>query len=339
MPRWIRIVGFGLGALALAVGATLFSWTQTPYGTMDLIPAIVIRTMPSGPMEFTAERRKNANAWTASMIGGDPPATVEVRELSFEAPESTERARIYIPQHEGPEGPLGVIVWIHGGGYWMGDELEHWDALCGGLAERGGVIVASIGYRLAPEHPFPAAVEDSWAGLHWVAEHAAEWGGDPNRLAVMGGSAGGNLAAVMAQRARDEGGPKISLQILTVPTVNAGGEPTNSMKQFVAGFGLNGIEQMRDAYFRKPGDTKHLWASPLLASDFSGLPPAVIHTAQFDPLRDEGELYAKRLEEAGVAVELRRFDGAIHGFLGSNDAREESGQLVAAAVRRAIGSR
>ena len=191
----------------------------------------------------------------------------------------------------------------------MGERLEDWDRTCGTLAAEAGVIVASIGYRLAPEHPFPAAVEDTWAGLHWVAGNAAEWGGDPARLAVMGGSAGGNLAAVVAQRARDEGGPTLALQVLTVPTLNAGGEPTESMRLFGSGFGLNGMEQMRDAYFQDADDRLHPWASPLLVEDLSGLPPAVIHTAQFDPLRDEGERYAERLRQAGVAVELRRFDG------------------------------
>ncbi len=200
------------------------------------------------------------------------------------------------------------------------------------------MIVVSIGYRLAPEHPFPAAVEDTWAGLLWAHDRAPAWGGDPSRMAVMGGSAGGNLAAVLAQRARDAGGPPLAMQVLTVPTLNAGGEPTESMRLFDEGYGLNGISEMRAAYLAG-ADPRHPWATPLLADRFDGLPPTVIHTAQFDPLRDEGELYAAKLREAGVEVELQRFDGAIHGFLGSADARARSQELSAAAIRRAIGAR
>jgi acetyl esterase len=242
---------------------------------------------------------------------------------------------VYIPDGE---APLGVVAWVHGGGFWMGDELGTWDGPCGRLAASAGVIVASLGYRLAPEHPYPAAVEDSWAGLHWVVAHAAEWGGAPERLAVAGGSAGGNLAAVLAQRARDEGGPALKLQMLTVPALNAGGEPTESMRSFSTGYGLDGIDQMRSAYHPTPAAMRHPWASPLLAARFDGLAPAVIHTAQFDPLRDEGELYAERLEAAGVPVEMRRFDGAIHGFLGSSASMAKAEELMAAAARRALAS-
>jgi acetyl esterase len=230
-----------------------------------------------------------------------------------------------------------VVAWVHGGGFWMGDELDTWDGPCGRLAASAGVVVASLGYRLAPEHPYPAAVEDTWAGLRWVVAHASEWGAVPERLAVAGGSAGGNLAAVLAQRARDEGGPELKLQALTVPALNAGGEPTVSMRQFSDGFGLDGIGQMRRAYYPNPDDARDPWASPLLAARYDGLPPTVIHTAQFDPLRDEGEQYAARLEAAGVPVELKRFDGTIHGFLGSPATMAEAERLVAAAVRSAIG--
>jgi acetyl esterase len=334
--RILPIILLIVSLLAVSLLVYLFQITHTPYGRMDLIPALVIRMMPAGPMEFTPERRRNANEWTASMLATDVPDSIEIRELRFEGPASTERARVYIP--EGP-GPFGIVIWIHGGGFWMGEPLEDWDGQCAPLAADAEVIVVSIGYRLAPEHPFPAAVEDSWAGLLWAVEHAEDWGGDPSRIAVMGGSAGANLAAVVAQRALDENGPSIALQVLTVPTLNAGGEPTESFKQFSSGYGLDGMNAMRAAYFQKPGDKRHPWASPLLREDLQGLPPAVIHTAQFDPLRDEGEQYAERLRAAGVATELRRFDGAIHGFLGSSDAQAESDRAIANAVRKQIGPR
>ena len=334
----VRPIHIVLILILLAVlGAIAWVWsiTSTPFGRMDLIPAVVIKTMPSDEMQLTPERRQRANDWTARLISGDVPDSVEIRDLSFDAPKTRERLRLYVPE---ADPPLGVVVWIHGGGFWMGERLEDWDAQCAPLAAEAGVIVASVGYRLAPEHPFPAAVEDTWAGLLHVTRNAEAWGGDPNRIVVMGGSAGGNLAAVMAQRAVDEGGPKIALQVLTVPTLNAGGEPTASMIQFAEGYGLNGIDVMRGAYFSREGDVLHRWATPLLRENLEGLPPAVIHTAQFDPLRDEGERYAERLERAGVPVELRRFDGAIHGFLGSRGARAESARQIANAIRRAIGS-
>ena len=337
MGRWFRIVLAGVAALGIGASGLLWSWTRTPHGPMDLGAAIVIRTMPGGPLEMTPERRADANAWVGRFFPA-PPTSVEISDAEFPAPGGPQPARVYRPASARDGGdPVGVVVWIHGGGYWMGDELAMWDGPCASLAEKADAVVVSIGYRLAPEHPFPAAVEDSWAGFLWTHANAASWGGDPERLAVMGGSAGGNLAAVVALRARDEQGPRIARQVLTVPTLNAGGEPTESMRAFAAGFGLNGLDQMRAAYFREPGDVLHRWATPLLVEDLSGLAPAVIHTAQFDPLRDEGEAYAERLRAAGVPVEVHRFEGAIHGFLGSSAAREESERRTVAALRRALG--
>ncbi len=325
-----------LGALVVAVlatGITLWRWTHTPYGRMDLGPSILIRLMRAGTMKLTPEGRADANQWTAGLMG-DAPSGLTILDLEFSGPAGKLPARVYIPEHH---APMGVVAWIHGGGFWMGDELETWDGPCGRLAASAGVVVASLGYRLAPEHPYPAAVDDTWAGLRWVVAHAREWGAVPERLAVSGGSAGGNLAAVLAQRARDEGGPELKLQALTVPALNAGGEPTVSMRRFSDGFGLDGIDQMHQAYFQDPAAIRHPWASPLLAARFDGLAPAVIHTAQFDPLRDEGEQYAARLEAAGVPVELKRFDGSIHGFLGSTATMAEAERLMAEAVRSAIG--
>lgn len=330
-----KVLGIAAGValgLVLAAGGLLWSWTRTPHGRMDLGAALVVRAMGSQRIEFSPEARARANAWTARFIG-EPPEGVAIEDSSFEGPAGPLPARLYRPSSG---APIGLVVWIHGGGFWMGDELSMWDGTCGRLAEDAGVLVASIGYRLAPEHPFPAAVEDSWAGLGWAAGQAPAWGIDPGRIAVMGGSAGGNLAAVTALRARDEGGPPLALQVLVVPTLNAGGAPTESMRAFSRGYGLDGIDAMRSAYFGSPEATRQPWATPLLAERLDGLPPALIHTAQFDPLRDEGERYAARLRAAGVPVELHRFDGTIHGFLGSPDATAESERRVAAALRQAF---
>jgi len=333
-----RILGWLAVALAavVAVGAiTLYRWTHTPFGRMDLGPAILAHAMGLRPAgAFTPEARVEANAYVARFMG-EPPADVEIRALEFPGPAGPLPLRVYLPR--GVQ-PAGVVAWIHGGGFWMGDDLPLWDGTCGRLAAGAGVVVASIGYRLAPEDPFPAAVEDSWAGLRFVAEHAAEWGAPADRLAVAGGSAGGNLAAVMAQRARDEGGPRLALQALTVPAVNAGGPDTQSMRDFSKGYGLDGIPQMIAAYLPHPGDAQQVWASPTLAARFDDLAPALIHTAQFDPLRDEGEEYAEKLRAAGVPVELERFDGAIHGFLGSPDTMARAEEKVIEAVRRAFAA-
>lgn len=328
----LKKIAIGIFVLLFVSAFVLWRWTHTPYGRMDLGPAVLSHLMGLRQVEFTPAARIEANAYVARFMG-EPVAGVVIRDLEFAGPAGPQPLRVYVPRNG---TPTGVVAWIHGGGFWMGDDLPLWDGTCGRLAEGAGVVVASIGYRLAPEHPFPAAVEDSWAGLRFVAEHATEWGAPPDRLAVAGGSAGGNLAAVMAQRARDEGGPWLLLQALTVPAVNAGGPDTESMRQFSKGYGLDGIPKMIEAYLPKPGDAQNVWASPILASHFDGLAPALIHTAQFDPLRDEGELYAEKIREAGVPVELERFDGAIHGFLGSPETMARAEQKVVDAVRRAF---
>jgi acetyl esterase len=330
-----RAIGFGFLAFLLGGGLLLWRWTHTPHGRMDLGAALVIRSMPGGNAEFTPEARRTANGWIARFIGETDPS-VAIADLGFPGPAGEQPLRVYTPPGD---GPFPVVAWIHGGGFWMGDELAIWDGTCSRLAQQAGAVVASIGYRLAPEHPFPAAVEDSFAGLRFVAAHAADWRGDASRLAVMGGSAGGNLAAVMALRARDEGGPKLAYQVLVVPAVTADDGATESRRIFASGYGLDGAAQMVAAYVPNPADRMRPWVSPLLAERFDGLPPALILTAQFDPLRDEGELYAEKLRSAGVPVTVQRYDGAIHGFLGSPDDAAASEALAVEKLREAFASR
>ncbi len=332
MRRLLLIASIAVAALALATVALLFHWTRTPHGRLDLGAALVVHAQPGGRAEFTPDARRTANAWTKRFMGEADPA-VATRSLVFAGPAGELPLRIYTPPGD---DPFPVVAWIHGGGFWMGDELEMWDGTCSRLALASGAIVASIGYRVAPEDPFPAAVEDSFAGLRFVADHAGEWGGDASRLAVMGGSAGGNLAAVMAQLARDEGGPALLYQVLIVPTVVAEGDAMESRRLFAKGYGLDGVDRMIAAYLPEAADRRDPRASPLLAERFDGLPPALVATAEFDPLRDEGERYAERLSAAGVEVTLRRFDGTIHGFLGSSDDLAASEALVAGALREAF---
>ena len=333
MQRVAAIVGGAVLVLLAAVAGLLWSWTRTPHGPMDVGAAVLLRAMPSGAMELTPEARAEANRWVKQLIDGNVDPAVAVREIEFPGPAGPLPLRLYVPP--GP-GPFPLVVWIHGGGFWMGEDLAIWDGSCSRLAAATGALVASVGYRLAPEHPYPAAIDDSYAGLLYVAEHAPEWNGDPTRIAVVGASAGGNLSAAMAQRARDTDGPRLAYQVLIVPALNAGGEPTESMRAFQRGFGLDGIDQMHAAYFPEPARAREPWASPLLAADVSGLPPALLVTAQFDPLRDEGEAYAERLRAAGVPTTLRRYDGAIHGFLGSPTTQRASEELTAATLRLAL---
>ncbi len=219
-------------------------------------------------------------------------------------------ARIYRPE---ADGELATIVFFHGGGFVIGD-LDTHDNQCRALCREAGAVVLSVAYRLAPEHPFPAAPEDCFAATRWAAEHVDRLGGDAGRIAVAGDSAGGNLAAVVALMARDARGPALAAQLLIYPGTDfAGGYPSET--ENAEGFFLTreDMEWFRDQYLAgaDPSDPR---LSPLAAPDLSGLPPAVVTTAEFDPLRDQGDAYARALEEAGVPVVKRAYAGLIHGF-------------------------
>ena len=214
---------------------------------------------------------------------------------------------------------LPVVVFYHGGGFALGD-LETHDPVARAHAVGAEAIVVSVDYRLAPEHPFPAGVDDCWAALQWIAEHAAELGGDPNRIAVAGDSAGGNLAAVMAQLARDNGGPKLAFQLLWYPTTAA----NLSLPSFTENADAPILDRdVIDAFLTWyiPGvDISDPTALPVTmapanAADFSGLAPAYIGTAEHDPLRDEGAHYAELLNAAGVPAELSNESTMVHGYV------------------------
>jgi acetyl esterase len=222
--------------------------------------------------------------------------------------------RVYRPAAGGADGAApGVVAYFHGGGWCLGT-IDSFDTVCRALANASGALVASVGYRLAPEHPFPAAVEDARTVVRWLGEHAAELGGDPGRLAVAGDSAGGNLAAVTARRLRDDGGPPLRLQALVYPACDAGLN-TPSYRETGDGYGLTAASMRRWWELYLDGaDGLQPDCSPLRAADLAGLPPAFVLTVDRDVLRDEGEAYAAALERAGVPVTHRRYDGAVHGF-------------------------
>ena len=217
-----------------------------------------------------------------------------------------------------PEGkaPFPVLVYFHGGGWTVG-EIASWDSFCRSLCNASGCVTVSVDYRLAPEHKFPAGPEDCYAATDWVAKNAASLGGDPARVAVGGDSAGGNLAAAVSLMARDRGGPKIGFQLLIYPATDAGLD-TPSQKQFQDdGYILSKQDMVWfwDHYLNGDKDKTNPYACPAEASSLRGLPPALVVTAGFDPLRDEGETYAARLQEAGVKAECIRYEGVTHGFV------------------------
>jgi acetyl esterase len=245
--------------------------------------------------------------------GGDPQPVAHVEDRNVPGPHGDVPVRVYRPSDD---PALPVFVWFHGGGWTIGSVDVH-DSLTRVLANMAGSVVVSVDYRLAPEHPFPAPLDDCWAALRWTAEHAAELGGDPDRLVVGGDSAGGNLAAVCALLARDAGAPRLALQVLVYPVTDHG-FATATYRENGRGYMLEET-QMRwfyDCYTRGGADPADWRISPLRAPSLAGVAPAFVATAEYDPLRDEGTAYARALEAAGVPVTLRNYDGMIHGFFG-----------------------
>jgi acetyl esterase/lipase len=237
-----------------------------------------------------------------------------IRDLEIPGPECSLPARLYLPKQNPARS---VFVLFHGGGFVIGD-LDTADNMARFICRRAECAVLSIDYRLAPEHCFPAAPQDCYAAVVWAVEHAAELGADPRRVLVGGDSAGGTLSAVVTQMARKQGGPQLKGQVLFYPSTNSATLDTTSFKEFgekSLGLPTRDVKWFLDQYTPDPGDRLDPLVSPLLEKDLRGLPPALVVTAEFDVLRDEGEAYARRLEQAGVPVKLLRCNGMIHGFL------------------------
>ena len=247
-----------------------------------------------------------------TQLGGTPEPVQSIENLRIPGPNGEIPIRIYTPA---TAAPRPALVFYHGGG-WVISDLDSYESQCCAIARRAGAVVVSVDYRLAPEHKFPAAVTDSYAATVWVAANAQRLGIDPYRISVGGDSAGGNLAAVVSLKSRDENGPAIALQIMVYPVTNLSSFDTGSYQEFAEGYQLSRslMAWFRDLYLSSAEDRVNPHASPLLARDLSGLPPALVLTAECDPLRDEGEAYAQRLEDAGVPVILTRYAGMIHPF-------------------------
>jgi acetyl esterase len=281
--------------------------------------------------EVTPAQARQMNLRSKELFGSDGPA-LSCQAINFPGPAGNILGRLYRPG----EGTLPIIVYYHGGG-WVVGSLDTHDGLCRHLASRSGAAVFSVDYRLAPEHVFPAAVDDAYAALEWTAENAGALGLDPDAIIVAGDSAGGNLAAVVALMARESAGPPIALQALLYPgtDMHMRGESHRLFTEHL--LTPEAMRWFREHYLSRESDRDDWRASPLCAERFDALPPAYVMTAGFDPLRDEGKAYADRLEAAGVPVTYRCFEGQIHGFLTLDKVIAQALEAVddvAAAIKR-----
>ncbi|MFI6691180.1 alpha/beta hydrolase [Streptomyces sp. NPDC050433] len=277
---------------------------------LDEATTALLKAMAAGgakPLHEQIPHEVRAATAAQGALFGPGPAVHDVRDHAVAVDAGTVTVRAYTPAD-----PVAVIVYFHGGGWALGT-LDEFDALARTLADRTGAEVLSVGYRLAPEHRYPTAPRDAWAALRWADARITERG-TPLPLVVAGDSSGGNLAAVVTQRARSEGGPRIAAQVLAYPPTDC--DLDNASYTDPA----NQLTLTRDTmawfwnHYADPEQRTNPDASPLRAADLSGLPPAVVLTAEYDPLRDEGEAYAEKLRAAGVPVAHRRFTGQVHGF-------------------------
>ena len=307
--------------------------------TRDMIALIEADPFLDPETMTPAEMREAFDRFYARL--GFPELEIDrAEDIRIPGPGGSLAARSYYPAGAS-EGLKPVLVFFHGGGMMMGS-LNAYDGLCRRLAHRSGCIVVSATYRLAPEHKFPAAVEDALATVRWVHDHATRLGADASRLAVGGESGGGNLAAVVAQQLRGAGDPRIVFQLLINPAVGTSRQ-SNSMKRYARGFFFEpeALDWFYSQYLNEPGERTDVRASPALATDLSDLAPAFIAIAGCDILRDDIEDYARRLEGAGVPVEARVYERTIHGFtvMGAKiDAGVRAIDDCGSALRRALGA-
>src|SRR5579859_4270051 len=262
--------------------------------------------------EQGAVEARRLQSLRAASLAGELEQVAHIEDGSLPGPGGQISFRLYSPA---PDRTLPVLLYMHGGGWVVGD-LDTHDSVCRALARRAECVVLALDYRLAPENPFPAAVEDAWAGLSWLRDHATDVGADGGRIAVGGDSSGGNLSAVLAQRSRDRGGPRLSAQVLIYPVTDCDFD-TRSYREAATGYGLTRDSMLWYWNQYLPDEAKRVSpdASPLRATDLSGLPPALIITCKLDPLASEGAAYAEALRSAGVRVEHIHEPDMIHGYI------------------------
>ena len=287
------------------------------------------------PLESLTPAEARAQNGAVPRLPG--PGVANVEDLRVPGDGVEVPVRVYTPAG----AVAGALVWLHGGG-WVIGSIETNDATCRALANEAGCVVVSVGYRLAPEAKFPLPLDDCFAATAWTVEHAEGLGVDASRVAVGGASAGGNLAAAVTLMARERGGPALAHQLLVYPVVE-NDDSSQSFRDNGEGYGLDRTT-MRwywDHYIRDDADASNPLAAPLIADDLSGLPTALVITAEYDPLRDGGEAYAGRLREAGVETTCSRYDGMIHGFFSAGAPVDRTWDAIAeaaAALRAAFAA-
>lgn len=304
----------GLDAYSSATTRVVHDFKARVHMAVDLATGMFLQKMAEAggkPLSDSTVEEARALGPAMAAQNGPAPDMARVEEHSVPVEGGSIQLRVLTPI----ETPAGVIVYYHGGGWVLGN-IDEYDTIGRKLAERTSCAVVMVEYRLAPEHRYPVAVDDSWAALEWVAAHLEEVGGRQDLpLIVAGDSAGGNLSAVMTQRARDRGGPAIALQVLVYPATDTDiDRPSYTDPENQLLLSRDSMVWFWDHYIPDVARRSEPDAAPIRASDLSGLPPAVVLTAEHDPLRDEGEAYAQRLEEAGVPVIFERLEGQMHGF-------------------------
>ena len=291
----------------------------------------------STPAEVRASREQAADAFAA--LAGPAQDVARVEDRAIPGPGGAIPVRVYWPA---TGGGLPVLVYFHGGG-WVFGNINSTDRTCRALANAANCIVVNVEYRLAPEHKFPAGLDDAYAAVQYVAEHAGEFEADGSRIAVGGDSSGGNLAAVVCLLAHDRGGPRLAFQLLVYPVTDYD-DDRPSLHEYAEGHLLTRsmLPYFWGHYVSGPEQARHPHASPINAASLEGLPPALVITAECDPIRDQGEAYAQRLQEAGVPVTIKRYAGAIHVFFqmaGVIDSGREAVADAGAALRSALDPR
>ena len=285
-----------------------------------------LETLPvAGAREF---------AYGLVQLSGEPEAVARVEDRRIPVRSGEITVRIYTPD---ATGPFPGVVYMHGGG-WVICDLETHDPICRAICRRAGAVVVAVDYSRSPEVKFPIALEDSEDATRWTSANAAALGIDPARLAIIGDSAGGTMATAIAARAHDNDGPALALQVLVYPVTNLASQDTLSHKEFAVDHFLTPglMDWFMTHYLARPEGARNPHASPAFLEDLSGLPPALVITAECDVLRDEGEAYARRMQEAGVPVTLSRYAGMIHPFLhflGVTPGAQKAVDEIAAAVR------
>ncbi len=290
-----------------------------------LIDQLARLNLPPNDKVTPGEARQNMLVRAKAFVG-DPIKMAAVRDIAIPGPAGAMPARIYRPVER---EPLPLVVFLHGGGWIIGN-LDTHDHVCRALAQESQSVVVSVDYRLAPENKYPAAAEDAYAATVWAAANARELGAAATRLAVAGDSAGGNLAAVVALMARDRGGPRLASQVLLYPVTDYS-FATASYQENAEGYLLSTTDMkwFWAHYLPEPARGLELYASPLRAADLRGLAPALVVTAEYDPLRDEGRAYASQLQAAGVPTTLLEYEGMVHGFVSRYFVLDQGRQALA----------